>query len=562
MNAEAGVPEEQQREFYTPLFHAVRDCGRPVRLDLRYKGLQPQTTQTAIDAGLDVAVSTKFWAEHLGLPYHPAVADRNYRESRYSYGSMLAAPRDYRVVYRLWSAGSQRLLLWGDPEYAARFARSCRLGGGEGFEVFAPLTNKGHGNDPGAWRIFARRSDEHFRWEQERYWFFHLAFGRLGYNPDCGNDVWRRELRHRFGATAAEMETAYLQASRILPLISATRLPSASEWRWWPEMDTGGRLREYMHIQPADTAQFYAIRTWQRTPDWPWEAWDASISGYAEDAVGGMLRGKATPAEVSRMLRRFADETERSLAAAREKIDEPHAEFLAAQIDLGVLAHLARYHAEKSAAATHLALFELTGEAGRLPVALKHAGAAAREWREIVRLTDGFYHDDLVFGIRKGTPRSRFGMHHSGHWKDRLLEVEEDVKYLERLAKQHGGEEKSFANLPGESPRPPAPQIEHTPVASAAPGKDVAVAVRVEGDMPPEQIILHYRPLNQTMDWKQTAMTSIEGGEFRAAIPSDELSPGYDLQYYFESPGELGWLWPSWETGAPYFVLHVKPASP
>jgi hypothetical protein len=268
MNAEAGVPEDQQTRFYEPLFAAIRDCGHPVRLDLRYKGLLPETIVSARESGLDVTVSTKFWAEHMGLPYHPTTVDRLYGESRYSFGSMLAQPRDYRVTYRLWTVGSQRLLLWGDPEYARRFAQSCRLGGGEGFEVFAPLTNKGHGNDPGDWRIFAHKQDEYFTWEHERYWYFDLLFGRLGYNPDASPEVWRRELRHRFGEAAGEIESAYRDASQILALITATRLPSASEWRWWPEMDTGGRLAEYMHIQPADTAQFYAIRAWKRTPNW------------------------------------------------------------------------------------------------------------------------------------------------------------------------------------------------------------------------------------------------------------------------------------------------------
>src|SRR5436853_4532143 len=102
MNAEAGVSEEKQTEFYRPMFRAIRDCGRPIRLDLRYKGLRPETTQEAIDDKLDVTVSSKFWCEHMGLPYHPTVADPLYRECRYIFGVMLAYPRKYRLLYRLW----------------------------------------------------------------------------------------------------------------------------------------------------------------------------------------------------------------------------------------------------------------------------------------------------------------------------------------------------------------------------------------------------------------------------------------------------------------------------
>jgi hypothetical protein len=252
MNAEAGVSEDQQTEFYRPLFQAIGNCGRPVRVDLRYKGLRPETIQIANEMKLDVTVSTKFWCEHMGLPYHPTVADTHYRESRYSFGAMLSHPRSYRVVYQLWSVGSQRLLLWGDPNYAARFAESCRLGDGDGFEVNAPLTDKGFGNLPGKWQIFADKSLEHFQWEHERYWFFYLAFGRLGYNPQASPDVWRRELRWRFGEASEEVESAYRSASQIMPLVTATHQLSAGEWMYCPEFDTGDRLTEYMHAQPGD----------------------------------------------------------------------------------------------------------------------------------------------------------------------------------------------------------------------------------------------------------------------------------------------------------------------
>src|SRR5262249_54379931 len=93
MNAEAGVSEDKQTEFYRPLFRAISECGHPVRVDLRFKGLRPETTRAAMDLGLDVTVSTKFWCEHLGLPYHPTVADRHYRTDRYGFGSLLRHDR-------------------------------------------------------------------------------------------------------------------------------------------------------------------------------------------------------------------------------------------------------------------------------------------------------------------------------------------------------------------------------------------------------------------------------------------------------------------------------------
>lgn len=553
MNAEAGVAEDRQTDFYRPLFKAIRDCGRPVRVDLRYKGLRAETTREAVARGLAVTVSTKFWTEHLGLPYHPTVVDSHYRTDRYSFGSMLEKPRDYRVTYQLWSVGSQRLLLWGDSAYAAQFAKNCRLGDGEGFEVFAPLSDKGFGNAEGDWRIFADRSREHYRWEFERYWFFYLAFGRLGYNPDATAEEWQREMRHRFGDAARDVETAFRSASQVLPLITAARLPSASEWSWWPEMDTGDRLAEYMRTPTGDPAQFYAIRSWQRTRRWRCEEWDGHIPGYVEDAVAGRLRGKWTPVQVAQRLRDLANQTLES--AGRFHATAP--ELRATELDLRVLAALAQYHAAKTMAATDLAFFEKTGESRRLPRALAQMKDAAASWERIVALTDGIYHSNLVFGY--APQHGRKGCHHhSGHWKDRLAEVREDVAHLEALMKQHADDGKPLRTFPGELPVAP-PEIQHKPIATATAGADLTVAARITSDRPLREVVLHFRPLNQTRDWREAPMRATGDGQFEVTIPGAEISAHWDLQYYIEAlTDDGGRLWPSWENGAPYVVVNVR----
>ena len=125
MNQESGISEDMQTDFFRAQFQAIRNCSRPVAVDLRFKGLREATIAAAVEAGLEVTVSTKYWCEHMGLPYHPTVVDRHYRDGRYGYADMLRRPRPYGVLYRLWTVGSQRVLLWGDPAYGARFARSC-----------------------------------------------------------------------------------------------------------------------------------------------------------------------------------------------------------------------------------------------------------------------------------------------------------------------------------------------------------------------------------------------------------------------------------------------------
>lgn len=557
MNSEAGVKEADQTAFYRPIFHAIRDCGRPVFVELRYKGLVPETTNTALDAGLDVAVSTKYWAEHFGLPYHATVVDKNYRHDRYGFGNVLDHGRKYKVIFQHWTGGSQRITLWGDPNYTAKFARSIKAVGGEGFEVFAPLTNRGYGNASGKWELYPDIDGmkPHGRLF-ERYWFFTLAFGRLGFNPETVPEVWKRELLHQYGSAAGELEAAYRVMSRILPLITSARMPSASEWSWWPEMDTGDRLAEYSRTPSGDMGQFYAIRSWSRTPKWRADAWDTSVPGYVDDAVAGKLRGKWTPFDVSRALRELA-----MGEAVRDKnYHLTHSpEVLKTQLDFAQLAQIATYHAEKTEAATHLAFFEATGETGRLVAAREHMHKAEVAW-ELLSGRGKLYAPDLNFGTSPQNTRSKVGHHHSGTWKDRMHEIEEDVAYIEALIKKHGGENKPYRKFPGEVASFELPKVEHTAAKVADPAKDLTIAASVSAKSPIARVVLHHRPLNQHADWKEVTMTKTADGKFEAVISHKDITSQFDLQYYLEvlyvSGG--GRMWPSWQDGMPYFIVSTR----
>jgi len=199
MNIESGIPENKQEEYYESQFHAVAECGRPIRLDLRAKGLSDHTIERARELVPNTVVSTKFWCEHLGQPYvMPEIqsADINsYR--RYGTWDLLEKPRDWDLIYRLWSVGTQKILLWGDPEWVRQFVQSCHFGA-VGFEVMAPLTNKGFGNKPGLWQVLTDESYQPYEEEYQRYWMFYLLFGRLGYLSYTSEEVWQRELRQRF----------------------------------------------------------------------------------------------------------------------------------------------------------------------------------------------------------------------------------------------------------------------------------------------------------------------------------------------------------------------------
>jgi hypothetical protein len=58
--------------FWGAVFDSVRRCGRKVEIDLHAKGIDQNMIDLALATGLPVKVSPKFWAEHMGMPYHQA----------------------------------------------------------------------------------------------------------------------------------------------------------------------------------------------------------------------------------------------------------------------------------------------------------------------------------------------------------------------------------------------------------------------------------------------------------------------------------------------------------
>src|SRR5207247_518963 len=117
--------------------------GRKLRFELRAKAMPDAVIDLAVNSGIDFRLSTRYWAEQMGLPYHPThINKQDQQNRRHSYADLLKYPQRYDMVYQLWTGGTTRILLWGDPEYARRFTESTHLYNGEGFTVYEPVTTK------------------------------------------------------------------------------------------------------------------------------------------------------------------------------------------------------------------------------------------------------------------------------------------------------------------------------------------------------------------------------------------------------------------------------------
>jgi hypothetical protein len=126
---ESGIPEPAHL-FWKVVFQGVVTCGRKINLDLHPKGVDDELLQVAQETGIPFTISPKFWAEHMGLPYHQAairetelpieptpeagkmiITTTSRRFTRYGYADFYKEDRNYDLFFRIWP-GTQRVLLW------------------------------------------------------------------------------------------------------------------------------------------------------------------------------------------------------------------------------------------------------------------------------------------------------------------------------------------------------------------------------------------------------------------------------------------------------------------
>ncbi len=530
MNSESGIPENRQIEFYEKQFRAVAECDRPIRLDLRAKGLSNETIQLACDLVPSTVISTKHWCEHQGLPYPmPAIQKRDINSyRRYGIWDLLQKPRNYPLVHRLWSAGSQRVLLWGDPEWVKRFTTSCRFGG-IGFEVMAPLTNKGFRADTEPWNTIEDPEYQPYLDEIQRYWMFDLLFGRLGYNPDTPAEVWERELRVRFGTGAGAVGELYRVGGKILPLLTTVLQYSASMWGFWPEMFAGRSLEEDIRIEPSDPTQFYRVNE------------------YVEDTANGRLCGKWTPPHYAAHLRQLAAETRDALSALGTESPSDDPELRGTRLDFAIVADLADYHACRLLATTHLAFYHQTENSAHLQAARQALQQAEPHWASISAAADGVYHSYLIFGREQ----------HRGHWKDRLKVVQDDLEAIDQLL-EADAESGSPLFFEGGDIHPDPPDITFTPPLEAKPDSDLILRMHARSDATVETVRCYYRIANQVLSFECIDTESVNDG-YSATIPGTYIDGQWDLMVFFEFVYADGGAcrWPDWRLNTPYIVIPV-----
>lgn len=505
MHGESGLKRGEMDEFWEAIYHVVKDSGREIRFDARAKNFPDSLIDKALDMGVNIRICTKYWAEQMGLPFHPTHINRqNQLDRRHGYADLLRYPKRYQMHWRLWNGGTTRILLWGDPDYVRRFAESTHLYDGEGFEINEPVATKmqDHPHDMAPFELL-RPKYQYYDWEFERYWHFLQLWGRLGYNPDTPTEVWHREFERRFGREAAPyVERGIHRASQVLPRIVAYCFPyhRFPTTRGWVEKQRREDLPEYAKAEPSDTEQFL------------------SIADAARRRLEGTESPKVWPQQTSEWFAQVAEDVLESADQAEARIGRNAGrEFVSTMVDLRILAYLALYHSRRVHAGLGWVLFQRAHDLNALDDAIEHERSAIEAWEKLVEAAGDVYHDDLMMGRR--------GAGLAGHWRDELVELQEG---LADLVDQRNSFRPTVTG--------PGPAIAHVPVRKALPGKGLVVRATVGGPNPIASVRVGYGTGGQ--GYRYAAMEQTGAFLYRGVIPGSDVRKG--LEYFVEAADAQG----------------------
>lgn len=567
IHVEAGVPEGDY-DFWRTVFSAISACGRQVEISLHAKGLDEHVLGAARATGMPLMVAPKYLAEHMALPYHPsAIREREYppaeavsgseqlstgsrRFTRQSYGDYLPADRDWGVVFRIWP-GTQRVLTWGDPKFAAAYGRSMSFCGADGMEWMEPMSFKGRQGSgmAGARAGLSKQRLATFP-DWQRHEYAYRLMGRLSFSPDAPEASWQRFLRARLGAAAEACERGLAAASRVLPLFTQAHGPSIANNCYWPEIYTNISAIGTFQARPVGFDMDGPTR-FGNAPSFDSQMF-ASPRSYVEDLFAGRQTRSYTPVDVAAWMDDLVGDVETALQDLRALADLTVASERYA-VDMEILAAMARFFAQKFRSACFAEVLLATRSDRALKHALAHARRAVSAWAVAAAAGGRNYHGDLAFGP---------GDHMRGNWASRLPQIEAEANALQVFQMQDtpdpihdGAAADRVMDILTRQRR-----VEPLAVAVDAPGTfrpgepiEIVLQEPARGEL-----MLHYRHVNQGERWQQSAPEGGTDGR-RWTIPASYTNSEFHIQFYLTATdGETVRIFPGFpETldAAPYALI-------
>lgn len=253
---------------------------------------------------------------------------------------------------------------WGAPDFVRDFIKNIPYDVSEGFY---------YGSDQYVWgrEFLDKYSDGQRELEIVKHWYQWMCWGRLGYNPNMGNDRFIDVIQSRFPAVNAhEMFNAWQYASMIYPLVTGFHW-GALDFQWYIE---SGQSTPFTANTPSgyhDVNRFITL-----TPH-PGTGY-ISIPGYTKAYLAGTEIEGETPLQVAD---KIIQNSELALKWADAQIQQMNKELRMTIDDIKTMARLGKSYGHKIRGATYLSLFRETLQREWYNKAIEELNISAGYWR-------------------------------------------------------------------------------------------------------------------------------------------------------------------------------------
>ncbi len=270
------------------------------------------------------------------------------------------------------------LLRWGAPDFFRAFIRNIPR------EVTQGMY---YGSDQWVWGrdwLTLGRSDDAPRpLEIEKHWYHWMTWGRLGYDPELGNERFVSLLQDRFpAAPAGDLFQAWQDASMIYPLTTGFHW-GQFDFQWYIEACRSRPGPAQTESGFHDVNRFITLGVHPGTDN-------IAIPDYVAAVKAGRAPEGTSPFAVSTALHTRGDAALATLGFLdRTRGADP--ELDATLNDIRMMAYLGKYYAHKIRGATELALFRATAEAARQEAAVAQLREAQQWWLRYTGLSRRLY---------------------------------------------------------------------------------------------------------------------------------------------------------------------------
>ncbi|MBM4164439.1 MAG: hypothetical protein FJ222_08365 [Lentisphaerae bacterium] len=343
---------------------AVRQSGRTVPFIHRTNcGNAAVTKQVFFDIypGTEKYISWKYSNAHMYS--HPLPQF----EKLWKAWDNIAIGTDIKAIYTVRN-DDIHTLRWGDPSYIRAYMHGMRKPYVHGYYW---------GADGYLWgRDFQHAPHSHatWTWDFEKHWFQFQLLGRLGYDPETPDAVWKATFARKLGAQWGPLfYDGQVAASRIIPAVNRLFWINY-DFEWHPESllsATGFKtILDFVNGKPMPAIGTLGIRD------------------FAQMECDGTMTEDETPLDIIRILDESSAAVASAAVALRNSIPREYlgGEIVCTLLDLEAWQNLGRYYVNKFRAALDLARFDLSGKAEHKRAAIASLQEGVTAWKELARI--------------------------------------------------------------------------------------------------------------------------------------------------------------------------------